>query len=251
MADSPPLTNLRCQSESSPLSQNPFFRRCANYADPVYAASGQLKPRYALAAGAREHHPEGVSYDWATSTAGKHVMHLVMKLMILAFVRTSELIDAPWSEFDLERAGVTSPKECMKMKTPYIVPLSRQAIEMLEFLRDLTGNSDVVFPKVGKRCKTISNNTIVRVQERMGSKGEMTGRGFRGMASTILHEPGYQNDDIELQLAHPPGSEVSVSYNHVLQLEPRAKMMQDWADFPRRCTAAVPSTIVRSPAMSN
>jgi integrase len=65
----------------------------------------------------------------------------------------------------------------------------------------------------------------------MGYKGRMTGHGFRGLASTILHEQGYSHDHIELQLAHTPRNEVSAAYNHALYLEPRARMMQDWADF--------------------
>jgi integrase len=77
----------------------------------------------------------------------------------------------------------------------------------------------------------MSNNTILKALERMGYKGRMTGHGFRGLASTILHEQGYNHDHIELQLAHAPRNAVSAAYNHALYLEPRAKMMQEWADF--------------------
>jgi integrase len=77
----------------------------------------------------------------------------------------------------------------------------------------------------------MSNNTILAALKRMGYKGRMTGHGFRGLASTILHEQGYAHDHIELQLAHAPRNAVSAAYNHALYLEPRAKMMQDWADF--------------------
>jgi integrase len=77
----------------------------------------------------------------------------------------------------------------------------------------------------------MSNNTILKALERMGYKGKMTGHGFRGLASTILHERGYAHEHIELQLAHAPRNAVSAAYNHALYLEPRAKMMQDWADF--------------------
>jgi hypothetical protein len=78
----------------------------------------------------------------------------------------------------------------------------------------------------------MSNMTILKALERMGYKGRMTGHGFRGLASTILHEQGYNHDHIELQLAHAPRNAVSAAYNHALYLEPRASMMQDWADFP-------------------
>jgi integrase len=80
----------------------------------------------------------------------------------------------------------------------------------------------------------MSNNTILAALKRMGYKGRMTGHGFRGLASTILHEQGYAHDHIELQLAHAPRNAVSAAYNHALYLEPRAKMMQDWADFLER-----------------
>ena len=85
-----------------------------------------------------------------------------------------------------------------------------------------------------KRIKPMSNNTILKALERMGYKGRMTGHGFRGLASTILHEQGYIHDHIELQLAHAPRNEVSAAYNHALYLEPRTRMMQDWADFLER-----------------
>jgi len=162
---------------------------------------------------------------------GTHVTRLAIKLLALTFVRTSELIEAPWSEFDLERARWDIPKERMKMKTPHIVPLARQVIELLELLRDLTGSSNLLFPGVGKKTKTMSNNTILKALDRMGYKGVMTGHGFRGLASTILHERGYQHEHIELQLAHAPRNAVSASYNHALHVEARRNMMQDWADF--------------------
>ncbi len=125
------------------------------------------------------------------------------------------------------------------MRTPHIVPLARQALEVLEVLRGLTGNSDWVFPGDRNVTKPMSNNTILKGLERMGYKGRMTGHGFRGLASTILHEQGYAHDHIELQLAHTPRNAVSAAYNHALYLEPRAKMMQDWADFLERTQRGV------------
>jgi integrase len=162
---------------------------------------------------------------------GTHVTRLAIKLMALTFVRTSELIGAKWTEFDLEAGRWDIPPERMKMRTPHTVPLARQALEVLEMLRDLTGQSDWLFPGDRNASKPMSNNTILKALERMGYKGRMTGHGFRGLASTILHEQGYSHDHIELQLAHAPRNAVSAAYNHALYLEPRAKMMQDWADF--------------------
>jgi integrase len=165
---------------------------------------------------------------------GTHVTRLAIKLMALTFVRTSELIGARWAEFDLEAGRWDIPAERMKMRTPHIVPLARQALEVLEMLRDLTGQSDWLFPGDRNASKPMSNNTILKALERMGYKGRMTGHGFRGLASTILHEQGYAHDHIELQLAHSPRNAVSAAYNHALYLEPRAKMMQEWADFLER-----------------
>jgi integrase len=154
-----------------------------------------------------------------------------MKLMAMTFVRTSELIGAKWAEFDLEAARWDIPAARMKMRTPHIVPLASQAIEVLEMLRTLTGESEWLFPGDRSAAKPMSNNTILKALERMGYKGRMTGHGFRGLASTVLHEKGCAHEHIELQLAHAPRNAVSAAYNHALYLEPRAKMMQDWADF--------------------
>jgi integrase len=144
---------------------------------------------------------------------------------------TGELIGATWSEFDLDGARWNIPAQRMKMKTPHIVPLSRQSLEVLRTLHDLTGNGEFVFPGNLGGERTMSNNTILKGLERMGYKGRMTGRGFRGLASTILHERDYPHEHIELQLAHAPRNAVSAAYNHALHLKARAKMMQDWADF--------------------
>ena len=124
--------------------------------------------------------------------------------------------------------------ERMKMRTLHIVPMTSQALEVLDTLRTLTGESEWLFPGDRNANKPMSNNTILKALERMGYKGRMTGHGFRGLASTILHEQGYAHDHIELQLAHAPRNAVSAAYNHALYLEPRAKMMQDWADFLER-----------------
>jgi integrase len=162
---------------------------------------------------------------------GRPLTRQAIKLMALTFVRTSELICARWDEFDLEARRWAIPATRMKMKTPHIVPLSAQAVEVLELLKTISGKGALVFPGEQDSKKAMSNMTILKALERMGYKGRMTGHGFRGLASTILHEQGYNHDHIELQLAHAPRNEVSAAYNHALYLEPRAKMMQDWADF--------------------
>ena len=96
-------------------------------------------------------------------------------------------------------------------------------------MRELSGDSEWVFPGDGVSNQTMSNNTILKGLERMGYKGRITGHGFRGLASTILHEKEYPHEHIELQLAHAPRNAVSAAYNHALHLKGRTKMMQDWA----------------------
>ena len=161
---------------------------------------------------------------------GTPVTRLAMKLMALTFVRTGELIGAKWSEIDFEAARWNIPADRMKMRTPHIVPLARQTLEVLEMLRGLTGHSEWLFPGDRSTSKPMSNMTILKALERMGFKGKMTGHGFRGLASTVLHERGCVHEHIELQLAHAPRNAVSAAYNHALYLVPRARLMQDWAD---------------------
>ncbi len=164
--------------------------------------------------------------------SGGPYTRLAMKLLALTFVRTSELINAQWEEFDLEAGQWRIPAERMKMRTPHIVPLSVQAVEVLTALHTLSGaRGELLFPGERDRKKPMSNNTILKALERMGYAQRMTGHGFRGVASTILHELGYPHEHIELQLAHQERNAVSASYNHALHLKPRAKMMQDWADL--------------------
>ena len=167
---------------------------------------------------------------------GSTVTRLALKLMALTFVRTSELIEARWSEIDLDAARWDIPAERMKMKTPHIVPLSTQALEVLRTLQLVTGQSEYLFPGERDHGKPMSNNTILGALARMGYKHRMTGHGFRGIASTLLHEMGMEHAHIELQLAHQERNQVSASYNHALYLDQRARMMQHWADYLTTCT---------------
>ena len=162
---------------------------------------------------------------------GTPVTRLAMRLMVLMFVRTGELIEARWDEFDFTAAEWRIPAQRMKMRTPHIVPLPKQAIALLKILHGVTGHRTLLFPGERDHSKPISNNTILKALERMGYKGRMTGHGFRGLASTVLHEHGFEHMHIELQLAHQERDRVSASYNHALYLKPRAKLMQWWADF--------------------
>lgn len=199
--------------------------------------AADIKPRDILKATQKSNYPRVDAKDLPELLRqievyqGTHVTRLAMKLMALTFVRTGELIAAKWSEVDIKAKRWDIPAERMKMRTPHIVPLSRQSIEVLETLATITGNSDLIFPGDRNPKQPMSNNTILKALERMGYKGIMTGHGFRGVASTILHEQGYDHQHIELQLAHAPRNAVSAAYNHALYLKPRAQMMQEWADY--------------------
>lgn len=162
---------------------------------------------------------------------GQLLTRFALQLMVLTFVRTSELIGARWDEFEVNKKEWRIPAQRMKMRNPHIVPLSSQAIAVLEGIQKLDADDILLFPSERRNGKSMSNNTILYALYRMGYHNRMTGHGFRGLASTILHEQGYKHDHIELQLAHTQRDPVSAAYNHALYLEPRARMMQDWADY--------------------
>lgn len=153
-----------------------------------------------------------------------------LELMARTFVRTGELIAAHWDEFDLDAAEWRIPAERMKMRTPHIVPLSTQAVDALRCLHELKGLSGLLFPGERDHEVPMSNGTILGALKRMGYAGKMTGHGFRGVASTILHEAGFDHAHIELQLAHMERDEVSAAYNFAVYLPQRRKMMQWYSD---------------------
>ena len=162
---------------------------------------------------------------------GTPTTRLAIKLMALTFVRTSELNEAKWSEFDLEAARWDIPAERMKMRQPHIVPLSPQAVDILKTLQTVTGDRQLLFPGERDHAKPMSNNTILKALEIMGYKHTMTGHGFRGIASTVLHEHGFEHAHIEAQLAHSERNSVSAAYNYAEYLEPRAKMMAWYGNY--------------------
>jgi integrase len=161
---------------------------------------------------------------------GTPYTRFAMLLMALTFVRTGELIGARWEEFDLDAAEWRIPPARMKMKTPHIVPLSKQAVDAVKCLQEIRRLSPMLFPGERDHERAMSNNTILKALERMGYKGRMTGHGFRGIASTMLHEHGFDHQHIELQLAHMDRDDTSAAYNFATYLPQRRKMMQWWAD---------------------
>ena len=160
------------------------------------------------------------------------IVHCALRLLPLVFVRSSELRYARWEEFDLEATQWKIPAERMKAKIAHIVPLSTQAIAILRELHPLTGPDGYLFPSIRSYARPISNNTVNAALRRMGyTKDEMTGHGFRSMASTLLNEQGWRPDAIERQLAHREENDVRAAYNYAEHLPERRKMMQAWADY--------------------
>jgi len=155
-----------------------------------------------------------------------------LRLAPLVFVRPGELRQAEWQEIDFERAEWKIPAEKMKMRSPHIVPLSTQTVEILKEIEPLTNKGRYVFPSLRTAERPMSNNTILAALRRLGyAKEEMSGHGFRAMASTVLHEQGWPSDIIERQLAHAERNSIKAAYNHAQHLPERRKMMQAWADY--------------------
>ncbi|MFL9914868.1 integrase arm-type DNA-binding domain-containing protein [Paraburkholderia fungorum] len=171
---------------------------------------------------------------------GYLVTRLALHFMALTFVRTTEMINAEWTEIDEKTAEWRVPAERMKMRDPHIVPLSSQALEVLQELRGLNGGERYVFYSVQGRSRgPISNNTMLFALYRMGYKSRMTGHGFRGLAATVLRELGYSRDVVDRQLAHAERNQVTAAYVHAEYLPERRRMMQHWANHLDQAREAI------------
>ncbi|HIC8856599.1 TPA: tyrosine-type recombinase/integrase [Klebsiella pneumoniae] len=166
---------------------------------------------------------------------GSPLIVLAARLLILTGVRTGELRGAFWSEFDLEKAVWEIPAERMKMKRPHLVPLSTQALEIVQQLKVISGQYPLVFRGRNDPRKTMSEASINQVFKRIGYTGKVTGHGFRHTMSTILHEEGFNTAWIETQLAHVDKNAIRGTYNHALYLEGRKEMMQWYGDYVDSC----------------
>ena len=164
---------------------------------------------------------------------GSVVTKAALRLAPLSFVRPGELRQAEWAEFDLDKAEWRLPASHTKNKIePHIVPLSRQAIGVLKELMPITGTGKFVFPGARSINRPMSENTVNAALRRLGyAKDEMTGHGFRSMASTHLNEQGWNRDAIERQLSHAERNGVRAAYNYAEHLPERRRMMQAWADY--------------------
>jgi integrase len=212
--------------------------------------------RYAIATGRAEHNPSGALRGFFPPATkrnfasirdpkgvgellraiegyrGSHITRCALRFAALTFVRPGELRSAEWAEIDLDAAEWRIPAEKMKMREQHIIPLSRQAQEVLRDILPLTGGGRFVFPSERSKGRCMSEGTILAALRRLGyTKDEMTGHGFRSVASTLLHELSWPSDVIERQLAHGERNKVKASYNFAQHLPERRKMMQAWADY--------------------
>jgi integrase len=163
---------------------------------------------------------------------GSFVVRCALRLAPLVFVRPGEMRKAEWAEFNLDEGMWRIAEGRMKMRTEHLVPLSRQAVEVLRELHPLAGTGRYVFPSARTAARPMSENAITAALRRMGYEvGQMTAHGFRTLASTLLNELGFPPDAIERQLAHAERDGVRDAYNRAEYLAERRQMMQAWADY--------------------
>jgi integrase len=160
---------------------------------------------------------------------GTFTVKTAFRLMALLFQRPGEIRQMQWADIDLEsrewRYFVT------KTRVNHIVPLSSQAIAILEEIRPLTGSGRYVFPNRDNENRPMSEGTLSKALAAMGYGGVMTAHGFRSVASTLLNEQCWSPDAIERQLAHMPRDSVRAAYNRAQYLDERRRMMQAWSDY--------------------
>lgn len=164
---------------------------------------------------------------------GTAIVKCALRFIAYTFVRPGELRWAVWNEFKLDEALWVIPPERMKMKKEHVVPLSRQALELLKEAKQIANSpAGFVFPSIRMRTdKPLSDNALLYALRGMGYQGIMTAHGFRAMASTLLNAKDYPADVIERQLAHVEQNKVRAAYHRTEYLEERRDMMQDWADY--------------------
>lgn len=168
--------------------------------------------------------------DQLDSYQGHIITKLALKLLIHTFVRPGEIRGARWQEINLEKKEWRIPAGRMKMNEEHIVPLSDQAIAIIEELRPITGEYELMFPGTRDNNKTMSENTLTfAIRKRLGF--DATAHGFRATASTILNETGFRPDVIERQLAHAERNKVRAAYNRSQYLTERTEMMRWWSNY--------------------
>ena len=158
------------------------------------------------------------------------VAKAAVMLMIYTACRPGEVRYAEWGEIDLESATWTIPAERMKMRRDHVIPLSTQAVDLLQAMLPISGRFRFVFAGRSDYSRPIGTNYATSVMDMCGLKGRQSPHGFRHLFSTEMNHRGYNSDWIERQLAHADDSVIRDTYNHATYLEQRRGMMQDWAD---------------------
>ena len=159
-------------------------------------------------------------------------MKAAIKFQILTMVRPGEARGAMREEFNLEKAVWTTPAERMKMRRPHSVPLSKQAVSVIEDIWPYSDRFELVFPSIQSKKKLLSENAFNAAIRRMGYSGqEVTAHGFRVTASSLLNARGYNPDVVEAALAHQDPNTIRRTYNRATYWDERVALMQDWADL--------------------
>ena len=202
-------------------------------ADPTVPLHGALQaPKVAGRAAITDERRFGALLRAIDEYDGWPTIAAAMKFLILTCVRPGEVRGAVHAEFDLKAAIWRIPAERMKMRQQHAVPLSRQALAVLEDVRPISAPDGLVFPSIRTVRRPISDNAMNTALRRMGyGKGEVTAHGFRATASSILNERGYDPDVIEAVLAHQDRNSIRRAYNRATYWEQRVTLMQDWADL--------------------
>lgn len=157
--------------------------------------------------------------------------YLALRFSALTFQRPGEIRKAEWAEIDWKEKLWLIPANKMKARREHSVPLSKQALAVLEELKPMTGNGRYLFPSTRSKASPMSEATVLAAIRRLGyDKTQMTAHGFRGMASTTLNEMGFNKDWVEMQLSHVEENDVRGAYNFAQYLPQRRDMMQQWAD---------------------
>ena len=158
-----------------------------------------------------------------------------LRLLMLTATRPGEVRGARWAEVDMDAAMWVIPAERMKMRHEHRVPLSRQALELLQSMQALSGGRELIFPSPYYPSKPLSENTFNSAMARMGYKNVATAHGFRALFSTVANETGWRADVIERQLAHKERNEVRAAYHRSTYMDERVKLLQWWADYLDGC----------------
>ncbi len=161
---------------------------------------------------------------------GDEIVKFALQLIALTFVRKNELLGSRWDEFDLDKEIWKIPASRMKMRVEHIIPLSRQAVGLLRYIKKIYPSEGYVFYKENPD-KPLLNHALIYGLYNMGYKNKMTVHGFRAIASTILNENNFRPDVIERQLAHSDGNQIRRAYNRAQYMPERIEMMKWWGDY--------------------